>query len=105
MTAWVDIPPLEQRAADCRVCCRILDVLASEATRLRSVKNMYKLSKLAGSEYSATEVRRAARMLHNANMIAAMVDSTKGKMKNPVLTDAGWDASTIARPFWMVPHE
>ena len=101
MTAWVDIPPLEQRAAACRVCCRILDVLASEATRLRSVKNMYRLERLAGPEYTSGEIRQAAYMLHNANLIAATTEGEKGKMKKPVLTDSGWDASTIARPFWM----
>ena len=105
MTAWVEIPPLEQRAADCLICCRILDVLAGEATRLRSVKNMYRLEQLAGPEYSSGEIRQAASMLHNANLIAATTEGEKGRMKKPTLTDAGWDASTVARPFWMVSHE
>lgn len=101
MTAWVTIPPLEQRAAECGVCCRVLDVLAHEATRLRKVSNMYRLAKLAGPDYCEAEIRRAAQTLHNVNMIAATTEGEKGKMKNPVLTDAGWDAATIARPFWM----
>ena len=101
MTAWVDIPPLEQRAADCRVCCRILDVLAHEATRLRRIKNTHRLEKLAGPEYSDRQIRYATHLLQNANLITGTTDAKEGKLRNPTLTDAGWDAATIARPFWM----
>lgn len=101
MTAWVDIPPLLQRATDCRVCRRVLDIIAHEATRLREVRNLYRLSKLAGPGFSEGEVRGAARMLHNAGLIEATIDSEKGRMKSPVLTDAGWGLSSVPRPFWM----
>ena len=105
MTAWVEIPPLDRRVADCRVCCRVLDVLAREATSLRSVKSMHRLDTLIGSEYSTGEVRQAAYMLQNAELITATIEGEKGKMKNPILTDLGWSQTAVPKPFWMVAHE
>jgi hypothetical protein len=104
MTAWVEIPPLDRRVADCRVCCRILDVLAREATSLRSIKSMHRLDTLIGSEYSTGEVRQAAYMLQNADLITATTEGEKGAMKNPILTALGWTQTAVPKPFWMVEH-
>lgn len=101
MTFFSDIKPLESRALEGECSTAVLKTIAHERSRLRGVSNIYKLSLLLDPEFIEPEVRRAARILEFAGFISSHVEAGTGDLKNLELTEAGWFASGIDKPFWM----
>ena len=105
MPAWVEIPPLEQRAAECPCCMAVIDTIAGLHVKQLKARSSHQISERLADDFNGQWVRRSLITLSNLGQVTVSFDEEYGKINNPTLTDAGWDASTIDRPFWMVAHE
>jgi len=101
MTFFVDIKPIQERALEGECSIAILKAIAHEHNRLRGISNFYQLSLLMDAEFLEAEIRRAARILEFSGFISSHVEAGTGDLKNIELTDTGWAASGIGKPFWM----
>ncbi len=100
MNFFAEVPPIEERLMASESVGKILNVLATSSANLLPVRSLKALKdKIPGSDEG--RLCDWARAMVDQGLITADVKAGGIGLKDIELTDSGWEASGMDKPFWL----